>query len=89
MEIYGSISPRIREILTHNPPAVVFRHLHVALANSFGGSLLIVGSVSNIIVVKQARELQINISFSDFARLGVPVTLAALVGLIGWVALMT
>ena len=28
----------------------------LALANSFGGSLIIIGSVSNIIVVQQARE---------------------------------
>ncbi len=60
----------------------------LGLANSFGGSLTIIGSVSNIIVVQQARELGINISFRDFARLGVPVTLAALAGLIGWSALM-
>lgn len=61
----------------------------LALANSFGGSLIIVGSVSNIIVVQQARDLGIRISFRDFARLGVPVTLAALAGLIGWAALTT
>ncbi len=61
----------------------------LALANSFGGSLLIIGSVSNIIVVQQARELGINISFRDFARLGVPVTLAAIAGLLAWVSLMT
>jgi Na+/H+ antiporter NhaD/arsenite permease-like protein len=60
----------------------------LALANSFGGSLTIVGSVSNIIVVQQARGLGVNISFRDFARLGIPVTLAALAGLIGWAALM-
>ncbi len=60
----------------------------LALANSFGGSLIIIGSVSNIIVVQQAREMNINISFRDFARLGVPVTLAALAGLIAWTALM-
>ena len=61
----------------------------LALANSFGGSLIIVGSVSNIIVVQQAHELGVNISFHDFARLGIPVTLAALAGLIGWVALLS
>ncbi len=61
----------------------------LALANSFGGSLIIIGSVSNIIVVQQARELGIRISFRDFARLGVPVTLAAMAGLLAWVALMT
>lgn len=60
----------------------------LALANSFGGSLLIVGSVSNIIVVQQAREMGISISFRDFARLGIPITLAALAGLVGWVMLM-
>jgi len=61
----------------------------LALANSFGGSLIILGSVSNIIVVQQAREMGIKISFRDFARLGVPVTLAALAGLLAWIALVT
>lgn len=69
--------------VSHAPTAYV-----LALANSFGGSLIITGSVSNIIVVQQARELGITISFRDFARLGVPVTLAALAGLLAWVALM-
>ena len=67
------------------PPAAYV----LALANSFGGSLIILGSVSNIIVVQQARELGIHISFRDFARIGVPVTLAALAGLVAWVMLMT
>lgn len=69
--------------ITQPPAAYV-----LALANSFGGSLLIIGSVANIIVVQQARELGIRISFRDFARLGVPVTLAALAGLLLWVMLM-
>ncbi len=60
----------------------------LALANSFGGSLIIIGSVSNIIVVQQARALGIKISFRDFARLGVPVTLASLAGLLVWIALV-
>jgi Na+/H+ antiporter NhaD/arsenite permease-like protein len=61
----------------------------LALANSFGGSLIIVGSVSNIIVVQQARQFGVKISFRDFARLGVPVTLVALGGLLLWVAFIT
>ena len=61
----------------------------LALANSFGGSLIIIGSVSNIIVVQQARELGIKISFWDFGRLGIPVTVVALCGLLAWVKLMT
>jgi Na+/H+ antiporter NhaD/arsenite permease-like protein len=60
----------------------------LALANSFGGSLIVIGSISNIIVVQQARAMGIRISFWDFARLGIPVTLAALAGLIAWIALI-
>jgi Na+/H+ antiporter NhaD/arsenite permease-like protein len=60
----------------------------MALGNSFGGSLIILGSVSNIIVVQQAGELGIDISFRDFARLGVPVTLVAIGGLLAWLALV-
>jgi Na+/H+ antiporter NhaD/arsenite permease-like protein len=61
----------------------------LAQASSFGGSLLIVGSVSNLIVVQQARALGIRISFRDFARLGIPLTLAALSGLLSWVLWVT
>jgi Na+/H+ antiporter NhaD/arsenite permease-like protein len=60
----------------------------LALANSFGGNLILIGSVASIIVVQQAHEQGIKISFWDFARLGIPVTLAALAGLLGWIALM-
>jgi Na+/H+ antiporter NhaD/arsenite permease-like protein len=57
----------------------------LALANSFGGSLIVIGSVANIIVVQQAQQLGITIGFRDFARLSIPVTLAALAGLLLWV----
>lgn len=70
--------------VAHPPAAFV-----LALANSFGGSLVVVGSVSNIIVVQQAREMGIDISFREFARLGIPVTLVALAGLIGWELLIS
>jgi Na+/H+ antiporter NhaD/arsenite permease-like protein len=56
----------------------------LALANSFGGSMIIIGSVSNIIVVQQAQQLGIMISFRDFVRLSIPVTIAALGGLLLW-----
>jgi Na+/H+ antiporter NhaD/arsenite permease-like protein len=72
------------KVVSLTAPAVPYV---LALANSFGGSLIIIGSVSNIIVVQQAREMGIKISFWDFARLGIPVTLAALAGLLAWAAL--
>jgi hypothetical protein len=38
--------------------------------------------------VQQARDQGIEISFRAFARLGIPVTLTALAGLIAWVLVM-
>ena len=73
------------KVINLGQPVVPFA---LALANSFGGSLIVIGSVSNIIVVQQAREMGIKIGFWDFARLGIPVTLAALGGLLAWAALM-
>jgi len=73
------------KVVNLSQPSIAYT---LALANSFGGSLFILGSVANIIVVQQAKEFGVNISFRDFARLGIPVTLAALAGLIGWVAVM-
>lgn len=59
----------------------------LALANSLGANLIIIGSVSNIIVAQQAKKLGVQISFRDFSRLGIPATLAALAGLIVWTSL--
>jgi Na+/H+ antiporter NhaD/arsenite permease-like protein len=60
----------------------------LALANSFGGSLIVIGSVANIIVVQQARDMGITISFRAFARIGVPVTVVSIGILVAWAALM-
>jgi len=57
----------------------------LALANSFGGNLIVIGSVANIIVVQQAQQMGITIGFRAFARLSIPVTLVALGGLLLWV----
>jgi Na+/H+ antiporter NhaD/arsenite permease-like protein len=74
----------VKVVNVSRPPAAYV----LALANSFGGSLIVIGSVSNIIVMQQAREIGITISFRSFARLGVPVTLAAITILLGWITVM-
>jgi Na+/H+ antiporter NhaD/arsenite permease-like protein len=45
----------------------------LALA-TFAGNLTIIGSVANMIVVESARE-HLEISFWDYARFGIPITL--------------
>lgn len=70
------------------PPDSLPQACVLSLANSFCGSLLVVASVSNLIVVQQARALGVRISFTEFARLGAAVTLASLAGLLAWAELV-
>ncbi|MDR3377302.1 MAG: SLC13 family permease, partial [Verrucomicrobiae bacterium] len=82
-------SPTVMLLLKVVNPLTPTSAYILALANSFGGSLIIIGSVANLIVVQQARDLGVKISFWDFSRLGLPVTLAGLGGLLLWVKLMS
>lgn len=52
--------------------------LTLAMASTLAGNLTITGSVANIIVVERARK-EVAITFSDYFRIGLPVTLLTLV----------
>jgi len=61
-------------------PAAVHRQSGpiLALASTFAGNFLVVGSIANIIVVEQARQLGVELGWRTHARVGIPVTLGTL-----------
>jgi Na+/H+ antiporter NhaD/arsenite permease-like protein len=61
----------------------------LAIFSTLSGNFLIVGSIANIIAVEQAAKAGTVISFIDYARLGVPVTLISLALSLGWVILIS
>lgn len=64
----------------------------LALLSTLAGNLLLVGSLANIIVVERAANMDVRLSFTDFAKAGIPMTLASLaiaalwLGIGGWMA---
>jgi Na+/H+ antiporter NhaD/arsenite permease-like protein len=50
----------------------------LALASTFAGNAVLVGSIANLIVAEQAERLGVRITFRDHLRLGLPVTLISL-----------
>jgi Na+/H+ antiporter NhaD/arsenite permease-like protein len=50
----------------------------LALASTFAGNAILVGSIANIIVADQAQRLGIPFGFRDHARVGIPVTIFSL-----------
>jgi Na+/H+ antiporter NhaD/arsenite permease-like protein len=59
----------------------------LALSSTLAGNLLIVGSIANIIVVDQAARQGVTITWREYARVGVPVTLLTLAVAAGWLVL--
>jgi Na+/H+ antiporter NhaD/arsenite permease-like protein len=64
----------------HNPTQF---WLVLAMASTLAGNLTVTGSIANIIVIEKARP-EIEISFRDYLRVGIPVTLATLAVGIAW-----
>jgi len=49
--------------------------LALAMSSTLAGNLTILGSVANLIVVENARRAQVEIRFTEFLRVGIPLTL--------------
>jgi Na+/H+ antiporter NhaD/arsenite permease-like protein len=65
-------------------PAVAYT---LALASTFAGNALLVGSIANLIVAGQAERVGIRIGFREHLRVGLPVTAVSLLLAVGAMAL--
>ncbi|MFA5203935.1 MAG: anion transporter [Lentisphaeria bacterium] len=73
-------------LLVHFVPAGQAVDSYVlALASTFAGNLITIGSIANLIVITAAGACGVTISFRDHARVGVPVTLASLLVVLLWI----
>ncbi len=57
----------------------------IALGTGFSSNLIVFGSLAGIIVVEQAAACGIRISFGEFAKAGVPVTIACMLMAAVWI----
>ncbi|MBI5164541.1 MAG: anion transporter [Magnetospirillum sp.] len=58
----------------------------LAVLSTLAGNLLLVGSLANIIVAERAAAVGIRLSFADFARAGVPMTVVSMALAALWLA---
>jgi len=86
--------------LVSNVPATVLIAPHLpadqpeiwyvlSLATTYAGNLFTIGSMANLIVIEQATPFGIRITFRDYARIGIVVTIVNLAILAGWIAIKT
>ncbi|MEX0923467.1 MAG: SLC13 family permease [Rhodovibrionaceae bacterium] len=60
----------------------------LAVFSTLSGNLLLTGSLANIIVAERAASQGVSLGFLDFARSGLPITLASLLCAWAWFALL-
>ncbi|MFO1128134.1 MAG: SLC13 family permease [Rhodospirillales bacterium] len=60
----------------------------LALGTGFSSNLVVFGSLAGIIVVEAAAKQGVTISFGEFCRAGVPVSLACMAVAMGWILLL-
>jgi Na+/H+ antiporter NhaD/arsenite permease-like protein len=58
--------------------------LALAMSSTLAGNLTVLGSVANLIVVECARREKVDVSFWDYCKAGVPVTLLTLAMGVAW-----
>jgi Na+/H+ antiporter NhaD/arsenite permease-like protein len=59
----------------------------LAVSSTFAGNLFLLGSIANLIVVEQAANFDIKITFWEHATVGIPVTLASVLILFFWISI--
>ena len=59
--------------------------LTLAMSCTLSGNLTLLGSIANLIVVEGARKRDVHVSFGDYLRVGIPVTIATMAFGIWWV----
>ncbi|MBI2440510.1 MAG: anion transporter [Lentisphaerae bacterium] len=68
-------------------PARVTEWYVLALASTYAGNLITIGSIANLITIEQARYYGITIGFKEHARIGIPVTILSLLIALLWIKL--
>ena len=80
----------LSNIVSNVPAVLLFRPLYpilgasravallIASASTYAGNLTVVGSIANLIVIEQARRRGIEVTFREYLRIGVPVTILTL-----------
>jgi Na+/H+ antiporter NhaD/arsenite permease-like protein len=57
----------------------------LALSSTFAGNLITIGSIANLIVIEQARNFGITITFKVHAKVGLTVTAWSLIVMLFWI----
>jgi Na+/H+ antiporter NhaD/arsenite permease-like protein len=59
----------------------------LALSSSLAGNLLLTGSLTNVLIAERAERMGARLSFAEYARAGIPITIVSIGLAVLWLAL--
>jgi Na+/H+ antiporter NhaD/arsenite permease-like protein len=92
------VSALLSNLISNVPAVLLFRPvipqfpnsqqawLTLAMATTLAGNLTLLGSVANLIVAEIARRWGITLSFTEYLRAGLPITIATLITGVLWLS---
>ncbi|HEX9972774.1 MAG TPA: anion transporter [bacterium] len=95
------ISALLSNLISNVPAVLLFRPLIpaienpkiawlvLAMATTFAGNLTLLGSVANLIVAESAKSKGVNLSFVEYLKAGIPITILTLLIGIFWFMLIS
>lgn len=96
--LLGIVSAVLSNLVSNVPAVLLFKPiiptlplemqetgwLALAMSSTFAGNFTILGSIANLIVVEIARWEGVTISFWDYCKVGIPITLISLAIGVAW-----
>ena len=98
--VLALVMAALSNLVSNVPAVLLFRPIYpmlhrgpqaalvVAASSTLAGNLTLVGSIANLIVVEQARRENVTISFGEYLRVGLPITILTLALAIAWFSLV-
>lgn len=96
--LVSGLSVLLSNLVSNVPAVLLFRPLMevipqketawlaLAMSSTLAGNLTMLGSVANLIVVESARRSRIELTFGEFLKVGVPLTLLTTLAGIAWLS---
>jgi Na+/H+ antiporter NhaD/arsenite permease-like protein len=73
------------QVWPNPPPGVLYG---LALLSTLAGSLLLSGSMTNLLIAEHAERMGARLGFAEYARAGIPITVISLAFAAFWLALL-
>jgi len=91
--ILSNIVSNVPAVLLFKPFIPLFQNpekswLNLAMSTTFAGNFTLLGSVANLIVAESAKKRGINLTFAEYIKAGIPITLLSISMGIIWLYLL-